>query len=141
MLNQFHGYMASHAAAQPFSSIMAMQEHLDHCAKVENYVSGQLNSLPHVPTTCDGDCSIGKWLHSASGRNCRDIKLVNSLCRSCTEFREAASHAVLLAYTGESELAKEALQPGRIYSDASEKFQNNLVEFNLRYSAYAEDLL
>ena len=141
MLNQFRGYMVTHAAARPFNGIMAMQEHLDHCKRVEDYVNGQSRNLPHVPTTCDGDCSIGKWLHSASGRNCKDIKLINSLCRNCTEFREAASHAVLLTYTGDSELAKEALQPGRIYSDASEKFQQNLVDFNMRYSAWAEDLM
>lgn len=141
MLCQFHSYANKSAAGQPFNGIVAMQEHLDQRRRVEDYVEGQSKILPNVPTTCDGDCTVGKWLHSEGGRKCTDVKLVDALCESCTEFRDAASHVVVLARCGRSDLAKEALQEGRLYANTSEEFQQHLVMFNCRYSAWAEGLL
>ena len=134
MVNRFHSYANTHAAAQPFNGILAMQEHLEQCQLVESYVSGRSRITPHVPTNCEGKCTVADWLHSESGGCCKDLHLVDSLCESCTEFREAASHIVWLASSGHLDMAKEALQPGQEYSAASEEFQENLVEFNLQYS-------
>src|SRR5512135_1027610 len=147
MLSQFQSYAKTAPqqfngiAPQPFNGIVAMQEHLDQCKQVEDFVNGTAVNLPNVPTACDGDCTLAKWLHSESGKDCKDFKLVNSLCKSCTEFREAASYVVFLAHAVDMKLAKEAVQPGGSYSTASEEFQQNLVEFNLRYSAWATGLV
>lgn len=141
MLRPIHSHANKPAAGQPFNGIVAMQEHLDQRKRVEDYVQGQSTNFPKVPTSCDGDCTVGKWLHSEGGRRCTDVKLVDVLCESCTEFRDAASHVVLLAQSGKLDLAKEALQEGRLYANASEEFQQHLVMFNCHYSAWAEGLL
>lgn len=134
MLNRFHTYASTHPAAQPFNGILAMQEHLDHRQQVESYVSGASRIAPHVPTNCEGQCTVAKWLHSENGACCKDLRLVDSLCQSCSEFREAASHIVWLASSGHRAMAKDALKVGGEYAEASEEFQESLVEFNLQYS-------
>lgn len=132
MLNQLHGNANNLAATRPFNCVKAMHEHLGQRQQVEDFVSGQSRRLPDVPAACDADCRVGKWLHSENGKSCKNITLIDSLCNSCAEFREAVSQVVLLACSGNRELAQEAVLAGKEYSVASEEFQHNLVEFNLR---------
>ncbi len=134
MTNRFQTYHSSHPAAQPFNGIVAMQEHLDHRQQVESYVNGRLMIAPRVPTNCEGQCTVAKWLHSESGGCCKDLRLVNELCQSCADFREAASHIVWLASSGHRDMAREAMKVDGEYASASEEFQESLVEFNLQYS-------
>ena len=76
MFNQLHSYANAApqpfngVAPQPFNGIVAMQEHLDQCKQVEDFVNGTSISLPNVPTACDGHCTLAKWLHSESGKDC-----------------------------------------------------------------------
>lgn len=134
MSNRFQSFHTMHPAAQPFNGIVAMQEHLDQRQEVEGYVNGRTMLAPRVVTNCEGECTVAKWLHSENGACCKDLRLVNALCDSCAEFREAASHIVWLASTGHRVMAKEALKVDGEYAVASEEFQENLVEFNLQYS-------
>ena len=134
MISRSQSNANKHATAQPFNGLMAMQEHLDICQQVESYVSGGLRVVPRVVTNCEGECTVARWLHSESGACCKDVRLVDSLCQSCTQFREAASHIVWLASSGHLEKAKDALHAEREYSEFAEEFQHSLALFNLHHS-------
>lgn len=137
MLARYHRVSYQQAAAHPFDGVVAIGIHLDQRCQLEDYVNGSTKTLPGVPTACHASCMVGKWLHGEGGNSCTDIALLDSLCKSCEEFREAAGQAVLLTSIGETELAKAALQIGERYSEASEQFQLNLLRLHQRYSGMA----
>ncbi|MDD5057655.1 MAG: hypothetical protein PHQ60_07265 [Sideroxydans sp.] len=104
-----------------------MRAHLEQRTQVEDYVFGESLELPDVPEACRADCLLGSWLHSEGEKNCTDVCLLDSLCSSCEEFREAAAQVLLLAKMGELELAKNSLRQGEVFIDSSDEFLHNLV--------------
>ena len=121
-----------HTPAVPgtFDSTRAIQVHLDHRDQIQNYVNGSLRGLLNVPTGCHESCQLGKWLREEGRKQCGDVGLLDSICQSCEEFYEAASHVILLANMQDTESAKAAMQDGKTFSEASEKLQQNLTRLN-----------
>jgi len=120
---------------------MVMKAHLEQRTQIEDYVNGESLDLPDVPTACRADCLLGSWLHSEGNKNCIDVCLIDSLCSSCEEFREAAAQVVLLANMGETELATNALRSGEVFIDSSDEFQHNLMAWHRRCSGLMDSRL
>jgi len=133
MVIQGDNNMNEQIRAQPFNGIRAIQAHLDQRARIEDYVNGKLQEPLNVPTTCHAECLMAKWLHGEGGIHCTDKNLLDSVCKSCEVFLQAAEQAVVLASIGKTEMAKAALQVGQRYSEASEEFQQNLAELHLSH--------
>ncbi len=118
-----------------------MKAHLEQRTQVEDYVFGESLELPEVAAACQADCLLGSWLHSEGKKNCIDVCLLDSLCSSCEEFREAAAQVLLLAKMGDLELAQNSLRPGEVFIDASDEFQHNLVAWDRRCTGLMESRL
>ena len=119
-----------------FTSTGALLVHLEFRSRLEDYVEGKTQKpIAVASTACHTACSVGKWFHGEGGSNCKDVELVASVCRSCEEFYEAASNAVLLMEMGDAEMAKDALQDGDAVANASAEFQMNLTKLHQLYSA------
>lgn len=117
---------------------LVMRAHLDQRSQIEDFVSGESLDMPDVSTACRADCLLGSWLHSDGNKKCIDVCLIDSLCSSCEEFREAAAQVVLLANMGETELAMNALRSGAQFIDSSDEFQHNLVAWHRSCSGLME---
>lgn len=124
--------MHKDTAAKPFNAIRAIQAHFDQRERIENYVNGKSNELPNMPTTCHGECQLGKWLHDKQGRHHKHTNLIDAICASCEKFHDAAIKAILLADMGKPELAKAEMRAGKMYCTASEELQLNLTELHTR---------
>ncbi len=138
MLTWLRKSVPNAALGRTFDSIGTLKVHLEFRGRLEDYVDGKLDGPITFATTCHAGCLLGKWLHGEGGSKCRDIDLINSLCKSCEDFREAAANAVLLKDMGDMEMAKAALQDGEALSDASERFQLTLAKLHQQYSTAAD---
>ncbi len=136
MLVQEHCPVYRFTTDHAFSQTGTLLVHLEFRSRLEDYVEGNSQKPVAVPpSACHANCAVGKWLHSEGGRKCKDVDLVDSLCRSCEEFYEAASNAVLLMQMGDTELARAAVQDGEAIANASDRFQTNLSKLHQQYSA------
>ena len=113
--------------------IRLIQAHIDYRNQIEDFVNGQLIDKPKMQVGCQAECKLGKVLHSESGKHYKDAVLLDSLCNSCEEFREAAAQVVLFTEMGKMESKEIALPLWSKFSVASEEFQNNLATFHLTY--------
>src|SRR5512135_985361 len=104
MFAREHSAVYKSATDQAFNKTGALLVHLEFRSRLEDYVEGRASQpVALTPSACHANCSVGRWLHSECGRKCKDMELINSLCRSCEEFYEAASEAVLLMRMGDTE--------------------------------------
>lgn len=118
-----------------------MKTHLEQRMQIEDYVSGESLEIPEVSDGCRSDCLLASWLHSEGKKKCVDVCLLDSLCSSCEEFREAAAQIVLLANMGEDGLAMNAIQSGEAFNSASEEFLHNLVAWDKRCAGLVDSRL
>ncbi len=126
---------------QSFSKTATLLVHLEFRSRLEDYVEGKAKQpVALAPAACHTNCSVGRWLHGEDGKNCKDRGLIDSLCRSCEEFYEAASEAVLLMQMGNTEMAKAVVFDGETIARASDRFQMNLSRLHQQCSSESPHL-
>ncbi len=131
MLAREHSPTYRSTTDHAFNKTGTLLVHLEFRSRLEDYVEGKSRRPVAVASTaCHANCAVGKWLHGEGGRQCKDVNLVTTLCRSCEEFHEAASNAVLLMEMGDVAAAQAALQDGEAIATASDRFQMNLAKLH-----------
>lgn len=124
-----------------FNGIRLIQAHVNQRAVIECYVNGFSKMKPVVPTDCQANCSLSQCLHGGDGDlQWLDIKQANRVCKSCEQFQEAASQAVMLVGINRADLAQEALQEGGLFKTASAHFQEGIATLHVSSWRLEEDL-
>ena len=114
-----------------FNGTQAIQAHLDHTARLKDYLCARTKIMPDIPLTCHSECLVACWLHSESGKGSVNRKLLDSVCRCCEQFQEIAAQAVLLTKRDLPEPVSIVLQSALDFEHASVKFQEALAELHI----------
>ncbi|MBU0621657.1 MAG: hypothetical protein KJ795_07405 [Gammaproteobacteria bacterium] len=113
---------------QTFNGDKAIQEHLDHVAKLKDYMCARTKEIPEVPLNCHGACQVSQWLSSESGKEFVNRKMLDSVCKRCERFMEIAAQSVLLTKMDRPEPVRDVLQSTLDFESASKSFQSGLAE-------------
>jgi hypothetical protein len=116
---------------QSFNGIKAIQVHLDHIARLKDYLCARTKEIPDVPMTCYSECLVAQWSHSENGKECANRKLLDSVCKRCEEFHELAAQLVLLTKMDLPEPVLEVVQSALKFGSASSSFQTELAELHV----------
>ena len=116
---------------QSFNGIRAIQEHIEHTARLKEYLCLRSKEIPDVPLTCYSKCMVAQWLHGENGKECVNRKLLDSVCRRCGEFQELAAQSVLRTRMDMPEPVLEAVQSVWKFDRASNAFQTALAELHV----------
>lgn len=121
----------SNTSIQSFNGIKAIQEHLDHVARLKDYLCGRTKEVPDIPLSCYAECQLAQWLSKESGEECANFELIDATCNRCEEFHEIASQSVMLTKRDLPEPIQDVLQSARDFDDASSRFQEALAELHI----------
>lgn len=119
------------AAIQSFNGIKAIQEHLDHIARLKDYLCAETKEIPDVPLACYSECQVAQWSHGENVKECANCKLIDSVCKRCEEFHAIASQSVLLTKMDMPEPVAEVIQSAMDFENASNRFQAALAELHV----------
>lgn len=106
--------------------------HIEQRTILERFLNGQSAELPAKELiSCTPECICAKWLYQPGRKKPQTVNLVKQVCGVCEVFQSMASQALALASIGRTELAREILKDGGIYSEASAEFQRKLAVLHL----------
>lgn len=121
----------SSTTIQTFNGIKAIQEHLDHIARLKDYLCARTKVVPDIPLTCYTECQVSQWLSKESGEECANFKLIDTTCKRCEEFHAVAAQAVLRTEMDLPEPIQDVLQAAQDFENASSLFQAALAELHI----------
>ncbi len=100
----------------------AKKAHIDWKMKLTKYLEVNDGTLVAKDVCRDNACALGKWLHG-DGVTYRELgqKTYDTLKTSHAEFHSAAAEVIELIHSGKSDEAKNLMDYGGRYSQASEK--------------------
>jgi hypothetical protein len=116
---------------ESFDGIRAIQAHLDQKSQIEQHVQHTAAEAPGFKLDCHADCVLAQWLHSEPAKHCNKSHLLNAACKSCEEFYEAATQAVMLANMGMIEQAQKSITVGQPFEIASDALQTNFAQIHI----------
>ena len=122
---------ATDATDPSFDGAKAIQEHLGHVARLEDYLCGRTKEVPDLPLACYSECQVAQWMHSEQVKECANKKLIESACRCCEEFHDIATQSVLLTKRDMPEPASEIIQSALDFENASCRFQQALAALHM----------
>jgi hypothetical protein len=114
-----------------FNGIRAIQEHLEHMARLKQYLCAETREIAEVPLTCYAECQVARWMHSEMIKECANSKLIESVCERCKEFHEIASQSVVHVQRNQPEPVSIVLQSALDLQRASKSFQQALAELHV----------
>ena len=118
-------------ALASFNGIKALQEHLEHVARLKAYLCAETREIPDVPLACYAECQVAQWMHSETVKECANPGLIESACERCREFHEIASQSVMLTERDQPEPVADVLQSALDFQNASKGFQNALAALHI----------
>jgi hypothetical protein len=119
------------ATIQSFDGVKAIQGHLDHVARLKDYLCARTKEIPDLPLACYSECQVAQWMHSEHVKECANKKLIESACKCCEEFHGIAAQSVLLTKRDMPEPASEIIQSALDFETASCRFQQALAELHV----------
>lgn len=126
MLNWERKPKSKHISHSPFNAMDAINKHHDLMCLVENYVNKKSKVKPDIEGGCRAVCQFCRCMDGEIGEHLIDSDLLNSICLTCEEFYEHATHAVLMASINCFEPAKASLQRAQ---GASNKYLSCLAAY------------
>ena len=116
---------------QLFNGIKALQVHLSHVAKLNDYLCAETKVIPDIPLACYSECLVAQWLHGDSGKEYVNSEVRDSVCKRCEEFHEIAAQSVLRTKMDMPEQAAEVIQSVQEFENAAVSFQTALAELHI----------
>jgi hypothetical protein len=116
---------------QSFNGIKVIQEHLDHIARLKDYLCAETKEIPDIPLTCYSECQVAQWAHSEIVKECANCKLIDSVCKRCEEFHAIAAQSVLDTKMDMPEPVAEVIQSAMNFESASNSFQTASAELHI----------
>lgn len=111
-----------------FNGTRAIQVHLEHLARLKDYLCARTKQIPDVPLKCHAECQVAQWSHSENVRECTNRALIDSVCKRCEAFHEIATQSVLLTERNLPEPVSVVLQSALDFENASVEFQKALAK-------------
>lgn len=128
--------MLKHLPDAPFDASTTASIHIMQRKLLEDYINGKSKQPPDPKlTSCNADCPLAMWLHHQESKDFKDIRLLNQICSTCEKFQSTASQAVLLTNLGKDELAKEVIQAGGAFCEASSLLQQELAQLHAQLNS------
>lgn len=122
------GHLSHNTTIQSFDGIAALLQHLDHIARLKDYLCARTDEIPDVPLECYSECEVAQWSQSENVKECANKALIEKACLCCEEFHEIASQSVLLTQRDLPEPMSAVLQSILDFECSSSKFQEALSE-------------
>lgn len=116
---------------QSYNGIKAIQEHLEHIARLKDYLCAETKEIPDIPLTCYSECQVAQWSHGGSVKECANRKLLDTVCKRCAEFHAIAAQSVLLTKMDMPEPVTEVIQSAMDFENASNRFQTALAQLHI----------
>jgi hypothetical protein len=114
-----------------FNGIKAIQEHLEHLARLKDYLCARTKEIPDLPLACYPECRVAQWLHSENVKECGNRALIESACQRCEEFHQIAAQSVQLTKMDVPEPVSDVLQSALDFENASSRFQMALADLHI----------
>ena len=95
-------------------------------ARLRTAVSSGKFDVPAAKVAMDNQCEFGKWLYGLSGSD-KQTEHFNTVRRLHAQFHEEAAQIVVLATSGQSEKAEQAMALGGSYTKTSAELTGAMV--------------
>lgn len=127
MSNTTDEFIQETPAFDIFNGFRLIDAHLQERGAVERYVQGKACDCAVRTEVCHQGCLFSQWFHGAEQKVADDLPLFNQLCKSCDEFYETATQAVLLKKAGNEASAQVILEEHSRYAESSNHFQESIL--------------
>lgn len=125
------GSVGSEMPIQSFNGIRAIQEHLEHIARLKDYLCARTKEIPDLPLACYPECQVARWSHGENAKECGNHALIESACKRCEEFHHIAAQSLLFTRMDVPEPVADVLQSALDFENASSRFQMALADLHI----------